>query len=532
VAERVGTTLDLDDVPDVAGSITDDSNVLRASVDAPDPESAAALANAYAGAFIEERRAQASANLLEVSDRLDDQVTDLDAEIERLKADRDAADQEVDASIAEREAQIVTLRTEIAALQEQLAQLNARAADLTTEERVGQETLAVQIETLQVQVDDANRDIDRLEATSDEVLEAELERLVTQRSLLLQRSSELDAASSIQSGGARVVRTAQPPSSPSNTQPISAVIMGLIAGLLLGMAAAFVRDYFDDSLTVPEDLDKLDNDLPLLAVVPVIPTSRGRSVGIVRPGSLGLEAFRSLRTNIDFLGMNDNRRVLELVSAQPDEGKTTVAANLAVALAQAGRSVVLVDADLRAPRLHRFFAVDTTVGLSGLLAGEPINSAVHQVAVNLSIIPAGGVPANPSELLASRRMEAIIDELRLRFEYIIIDSAPLLPVSDGLVVARHVDGVIVVAQSGRTRVGPLGQAIDALEQVSAPVVGIVLNRVSARAAAADGYTYGSEYGAKSALPPEQLAPPSNLPKVSGRNGHHPTPTEVPPRSGR
>jgi capsular exopolysaccharide synthesis family protein len=381
--------------------------------------------------------------------------------------------------------------------------------------------LTAQIGGLQGQVDDANAAIARLEAADDDPRVGERERLLTQRGVLLQRASELQAASTLQSGGARVVRSAEVPAAPSNPQPARTLVLGLIAGAILGMAVAFVREYFDDSLTSPTDLDKLGSDIPLLAVVPVIPCSKGRSVGIVRPGSTGLEAFRSLRTNIEFVGVSGDCRVLEVVSAQSDEGKSTVAANLGVALAHAGRSVVLIDADLRAPRLHRFFQVDVSVGLSTVLAGAPLEASIQRLEDGLFVVVAGAVPPNPSELLAGGRLEAVIDELRLQFDYVIIDSAPLLPVSDGLTIARYVDGVIVVAQSGRTKVGPLDQTLEALDQIAAPVLGLVLNRVNARTAAADGYTYGSEYGARSKLPPEQLPKPTALegrppsPKATG-----------------
>ena len=171
--------------------------------------------------------------------------------------------------------------------------------------------------------------------------------------------------------------------------------------------------------------------------------------------------------------------MLEVVSARPGDGKTTVAANLAVTLSEAGHSVALVDADLRAPRLHRIFATDPAMGLSNNLTGESVDTTIQQITEHLSVIPAGPLPPNPSELLSSKRMRAVIAELRIRFEYVVLDSAPLLPVSDGLAVAQQVDGVIVVAHSGHTSASPLNQALNSLSQVSAHVVGIVLNRVDA-----------------------------------------------------
>jgi polysaccharide biosynthesis transport protein len=144
-----------------------------------------------------------------------------------------------------------------------------------------------------------------------------------------------------------------------------------------------------------------------------------------------------------------------------------------------------------------------------LLIDAPIDTAIQAVDTNLSVIVAGRVPPNPSELLSSRRMTAMLDELRLHFDYIILDTAPLLPVADGLALARHVDGIVVVARSRRTTTGPLQHAINALKQVSAPVLGVVLNRVRPRSAAAGGYTARSEYGDKPTPPPKQGRPSNN-----------------------
>jgi uncharacterized protein involved in exopolysaccharide biosynthesis len=233
VAERVHETLDLDAAPPrVGGSISEDSNVLEVSIEASDPESAAKLANTYAQALIDERRSQAAADLLEVAEGLDSQIAVVDAEIERLDDQLDEAAQTAGTAVT----------------------------------------------------------------PDGGVLEAERERLLSQRSAMVQRSSELRAASTIQTGGARILHTAAEPTSPTDPKPVNAAIIGLFAGLLLGLAAAFLRDYFDDSVTSPEDLDKLDEDLPTLGVVPVIPSVRGRPVGIAPPAVTSVCSRSSARS--------------------------------------------------------------------------------------------------------------------------------------------------------------------------------------------------------------------------------------------
>jgi polysaccharide biosynthesis transport protein len=254
---------------------------------------------------------------------------------------------------------------------------------------------------LRDQVAELRREIEELNQTNDADLERSRRRLDDQRAEFTRRVDELSVDAALASGAAQIVAPASVPSQRDQPKPTTNVIIGLLAGLIIGMAAAFLRDYFDDSITAPADLAQLDADIPLLAVVPAMHRDHADPSGIAPPGSLALEAFRSLRTNVEFLSVDRELRVLEVVSAGPSEGKTTVASNLAVVLAQAGHDVVLIDADLRAPSVHRVFAADNVVGLSNILAGEAVDFALQPVDAQLSVLPAG--PDSPEPERAAER---------------------------------------------------------------------------------------------------------------------------------
>ena len=202
-----------------------------------------------------------------------------------------------------------------------------------------------------------------------------------------------------------------------------------------------------------------------------------------------MEAYRNLRTNLQFLGIERKMRSIQVTSTRPGEGKSTTAANLAVVLSQTGANVVLVDADLRKPDLHRMFAIDGSNGLTNNLAGDPMELTIQRITDQLWVIVGGPVPPNPSELLTGRRMDAFADELSRRFDYVIIDSAPLLAVSDAAALSRHVDGVLLVVQAKRVSLPQLRESLATLDRVGAPLLGIVLNRAKVDSVVSSEYDY-------------------------------------------
>jgi capsular exopolysaccharide synthesis family protein len=238
-------------------------------------------------------------------------------------------------------------------------------------------------------------------------------------------------------------------------------------------------------------------------VVPVDPPPDDRPIALSEPGHESVEAYRGLRTNLQFLGMDRPMSVIQLTSSMAGEGKTTTSANLAVVLAQAGHRVALVDSDLRRPRLHEVFGVPQAPGFTDLLLGADAKDSVNHIDVGgegrLSLFTAGVIPSNPSEMLSGRRTRQLLAEMGAHYDYVIVDSAPILPVSDSVALAASVDGVLVVTQAERITAEEVGETVERLDRVGAPILGMVLNRAS-KLARGD-YYYGG-YAATRPMAPQ------------------------------
>lgn len=210
------------------------------------------------------------------------------------------------------------------------------------------------------------------------------------------------------------------------------------------------------------------------------------------PYSLGAEAFRTLRTNLQFSSLDQPYKKILITSAGPGEGKTTVAANLGVALAQAGKKTLLFDTDLRRPALHKMFGIDDAVGLTSLLMGEEAFGQAIQATKqpNLYLLPTGPLPSNPSELLGSKKMKELVASLEPNFDLILFDSPPATLAADASVLATLVDGVLLVIKVGAQPAQVLRRVKEQLETVKAHLIGAILNRVDFKR---DGYYYGYYY---------------------------------------
>lgn len=349
--------------------------------------------------------------------------------------------------------------------------------------------LQTKITQLQDQIDALDAKISASTTDDDTAAEADRRALVDQQALFKQRIDQLQVDSALSAGGAELVRPAEAPLKPIKPTPVRTTTLAAVVGLLLGLGAAFLIDHLDDSVRSAADLVRLGIDVPVLAAVPNVSTRDNRPLAVAAPESPAVEAYRNLRTNVQFLGIERKVRLVQVTSTRPGEGKTTTAANLAVVLSQAGANVVLVDADLRKPDLHRMFAIDGSNGLTNNLAGDPMELTIQRITDQLWVIVGGPVPPNPSELLSGRRMDAFADELSRRFDYVIIDSAPLLAVSDAAALSRHVDGVLLVTQSKQVSLAKLRESLATLDRVGATLLGIVLNRAKIDKDVAGEYEY-------------------------------------------
>lgn len=256
--------------------------------------------------------------------------------------------------------------------------------------------------------------------------------------------------------------------------------IGAGAGLLVALALSWLRNRNDSRVRTVDDI-KAKTTVSALGVLPESKDlARGKDGKLPEPKDFhSKEALRKLRTNLRFANVDNPPRSIVVSSSAPGEGKSTVSANLARVIAKSGQPVVLIDADLRRPVVAKEFGIDGSVGLSQLIAGAvEIDDVLHQTQhSNLSILPAGQIPPNPSELLGSQRMRDLVQKLAEKY-FVVIDAPPILAVTDAVLLSRHADGAILVAVPGRTRVEGLSRAIDSITGVQGHVLGVVMNRAS------------------------------------------------------
>ena len=329
---------------------------------------------------------------------------------------------------------------------------------------------------------------------------AQAAALVNQQVVLKEQLAQMQVNGSVATGGLELVTPAQAPTSPSAPKPVQNGLLGLVAGLVLGLAAAFLRDNLDDAVATKDETEQLTGN-PVLAMVPMVTSWKRRDkpvvVSMATPTAPAAEAYRSLRTSLQFAQQDRELRTILVTSPAAAEGKTSTLANLGAVFAQAGARVVLVSCDLRRPRLGKFFGLDEQAGLTTVLLGEQSLEQVIQPVPgyeNLHVLAAGPLPPNPAELLSGQAARQIFAALRQQFGLVLIDSPPLLPVTDAVVLSKEADATLLVVAAGQTRRGDLQRAAEKLAQVNATVVGTVLNEVTRQSGYGHGYGSGYGYG--------------------------------------
>jgi capsular exopolysaccharide synthesis family protein len=294
-----------------------------------------------------------------------------------------------------------------------------------------------------------------------------------------------------------LAQEASVPSVPvSPNVPLNIALGGLV-GLALGVGIAVLRETLETRIRNEHDVEQI-TDVAILGGIVFDPKAQQRPLIVhVDPRSPRAESFRTLRTNLQYLDVGRADRSFVITSSIESEGKSTTGANLAIALADTGARVLLVDADLRRPKIADYMGLEGVVGLTDVLIGRAeLKDVIQPWGRNkLYVLPAGHVPPNPSELLGSARMEHYIAEFNKAFDVVIFDAPPLLPVTDAAILAKSVGGAIIIVAAGRTHKNQLKGAISALDNVGAPVSGLVLTMLPTKGPDAYGYgRYGYEYG--------------------------------------
>ena len=294
-----------------------------------------------------------------------------------------------------------------------------------------------------------------------------------------------------------VIEPAQLPHSPIGPNKPATILLAAVIGFILAAGAAFLLEYLDDSLKNPDDVQKTLG-LTTLGAIPVMEetATRGELAVVASSHSMASEAFRVLRTNLRFAGVDRPLQTILITSPAPSEGKSLTVANLGAALAQAGERVILVDADLHRPRLHRVFGLRNNRGItSALLEEHPnLDGLLQDTTVpGLQVLTSGPLPPNASELLGSAHMRELLSQLSRQADVLLLDSPPATALADAAVLATQTDGVLLVLDAGNTRREAARRAIEALGRVNARVVGAILNRLPT---SGGGYYYYYYYHAR------------------------------------
>ena len=290
------------------------------------------------------------------------------------------------------------------------------------------------------------------------------------------------------------------PTTPVSPKPVRTAVIGLVIGVMLGIGLAFLVDFLDDSIRTRDDA-LLALDVPSLGFIPKVADWRrhdeARVLAVDEPESAATEAFRALRTNVRFAALSRDAKVIMVTSPGVSEGKTFITANLAAVAAEAGQKVVVVDGDLRRPRLHRYARLSNEEGLTTAMLGERLLMDLlrpprwERVPPGLLVMTSGPAPPNPSELLSLRQVGDVLATLRAQADLVLVDSAPVVPVTDSAVLAGHCDAVLMVARAPSTSKRAARHAMERLRAVEVEVTGFVLNAASLEAVDVPYYYYGS-----------------------------------------
>jgi len=333
---------------------------------------------------------------------------------------------------------------------------------------------------------------------------------------LLQRRKEAGVSAGITASNIQIVDYAEPPTKPFKPNKELNLLLACLVGLFIGVGLAFFCEYLDNTVKTPEDVQDLVH-LPSFGLIPEISKERRKLLGAGQsypvelithghPRSMLAEAYRNIRTSLLLSFSERPPQTIVVSSPNPAEGKTTTCINTAIALSQTGARVIIIDADMRKPRLHQILTRGNGLGLSNFLSGRTaLESIITPTRIpNLSFISAGPLPPNPSELISSGIFKKMIHSLKEQFDHVIFDSPPVLGFADTTILATLVDGVVLVVLGGKTPKETLQRAKDLLFQVEAHILGVVINRVDMRRSDYTHYYYHYYYGKekqKKELPP-------------------------------
>lgn len=494
-----------------------DTGLLEVSVRDTDAQRAALTANVLVEVLIEYNEALQKSRFSSSEQSLELQVDEIKSELGRLESNVEQRSEQtleeqrqtVEQKKIELEQQIFTLQGEIARLEQDIDDLTPEAlpnqlpAPLTLEQRNQLNEKRTQLAQKGFQLDLAKESYSRLMTPNNTLAttaqdptdlqnleQANLELYRQLYSTLLSNYEAVRLARLQNTPNVVQVEKATPPAIPIQAGPLRNIILGAVIGLLLTGTVAFILEYMDDTLKSPQDIANVLG-LPVVGYV-VNESGMDKTDGTpyvsANPRSPMAETFRTLRTNLEFASVDKSLKTILVTSPGASEGKTTVATNLAAVMAQANKRVILLEGDLRRPRVHRTLGMSNQIGLSDVFRGQMDirDVARYSKVKDLAVITSGSLPPNPAELLGSARMTQILARLVDSASVVIIDSPPFV-VADSTVLASKVDGVLLVIQPGKTHAEAAKTMLAQLDRAGAHVVGVVLNRVSRKTSSYYGY---------------------------------------------
>jgi len=521
-----------------------DSSIIEITVRDSNPEQAALIANSLIDVFVEynnslqNSRFAASEQSLETQiSQVEEQITTLQIEMSQISEQTlQQQQEEVEKRITELESEIKPLKNEVEILQATvtppppptpgIAIIGDQAvlvtplptATLTQEELVYLDQQQDTLEEKQTRLDQLQSQLDLYQQVylnlsvygeSDLINSQSARQTQLQGTIALYQQIYTNLLNSYENIRlARLkstpnivqIQKAWIPTSPIQPQPTRNAAIGAVAGLLIIGAIVILIEYLDDTLKTPEDVNRILN-LPVIGLIGEMANAKGnKNPGVFvleNPRSPISEAFRTLRSNLEFAGVDKPIQTLLISSSSPSEGKTTIAVNLASVLTQGDKKVALVDADLRRPGVHRFLKIPNREGLSSIFRNP--NQPAERLTIKwgeppISVITSGALPPNPSELLASETMENLLSELKESYDIVIIDGPPYI-VTDPIVLSAKADGVLLVIEPGKTKIDSAQAMSEQLKRAGARVIGVVLNPISRKRAGyySGKYRYYSEY---------------------------------------
>ena len=491
--------------------------LLEITIKDGDPQRAAQIANMLVEVFINYNESLQTTRFASSEDSLKAQIDQVEGQINTLQSETSqATEQDLQTQIQDAQARITDLQNQITPLKIDISNILPNSTDkeaeaaLSPEQRLQLEDKRTQLSSLQSNLTLYQQLYFNLtvfgQATTNSQQNTRQDQLQGTLALYQQiYANLLNSYETVRLARLRStpnivqIEQAPQPTRPIQPQPIRNALLGGATGVLIMGAIAFLIEYMDDTLKTPDDIDRA-LELPVIGLIGNMGNKKeDRSTVYVaeHPRSPIAEAFRTLRTNLEFAGIDGTIKSLLITSAGPTEGKTTVAINLAATLVQGERRVAVVDADLRRPKLHRYFNLNNRTGLTdrfrqpGGQLGEVITWGQNQI----TVVPSGALPPNPAELLRSERMTQILDNLENNHDIVLVDSPPFI-VTDPIILSAKVDGVILVVEPGSTRIEAAQALLEQLHRAGARVLGVVMNPISSKESSYYGkYKYYSQsYG--------------------------------------